>query len=174
MRLYAAKFVRTNETLHGHIVAPNSEIASEFAEEFHHRIGVELEQFDLMRVDETLPAEYRDSLDDMLESAPIGFATRSTQFGWFVHGVLQPRFKLYTIEPQRGDEVYVIAPNPDMATALWLWSLELSDDGTHPLYRIVSGSANLEDQQLKALEPLLDHSPAGVIKWDEERGWLPV
>ncbi|RGP41527.1 hypothetical protein BPTFM16_01833 [Altererythrobacter insulae] len=172
MQLFAVEFVREDGIFTGHIVAPSITFATDFAAEYHDDIDTEVIQTSIFRVDESLPEEYRAGLDDLLLNAPIGFASRSTQFGWFVHTVLQPRQKLLTIEVENEEDVYVIAPSADIASVIWLWSLDLGQGGTHPRWKIFSGLEHLDQRQIAGLDLLLDPSAAGVVTWDEKVGWI--
>lgn len=76
MMLFIVTFTRADAVVDGHIVAPTVEAAMQFAADYHDEIGVTLSQTELQRIDESLPDDKHHGLDDMLEDAPIGFATQ--------------------------------------------------------------------------------------------------
>lgn len=174
MRLYDAQFVRSDGLCTAHIVAPDAETANQFAVEYHVQIGVELSRIALLRVDRDLPLEHRVGLDDMLESAPVGFATRCDPVGWFVFMTLHPTLKYYRIDDGVGGVTHIIAPDADAASAIWLSSIELDEDGCHPTCVITTSMDSLEERQREGLAALLEFGPAGVIAWDDERGWSGI
>ncbi len=172
MRLYDAQFVRPDGVCTAQIVAPNAEAANQLAVDYHEKIGVQLTRSSLMRIDKDLPPERQDGLNDMLEYGPVGFASWLPPIGWFVHTTVRPSMKLYRIEDDDAGVMQIIAPNADAASAIWLSSLDLGDDGAHPMWRISDGMAHLDERQQAEMLALLEFSPPGVVTWDEERGWM--
>ena len=81
MMHFKVTFTRSDVVVDGHIVAPTVEAAMQFAADYHDEIRVTLSQTDLQRIDEELPDDQRYGLDDMLEDAPIGFATQCEPLG---------------------------------------------------------------------------------------------
>ncbi|WP_238401548.1 hypothetical protein [Altererythrobacter sp. C41] len=171
MRLYEAEFVRPDGIVNGHIVAPSGATATQFAKEYHDETGIHVSQITIARIDDKLPSRRRWGLDDLLETASIGFASECPPLGWFGHTLVQPRLKLYRIEPENEEAVHIIAQNPDVASAIWLCGLDLGDDGAHPFWSISQGLDHLDEQQRAEMENRLEVGPVGEYVWNSERGW---
>lgn len=171
MRLYAAEFVRRDGIVGGHIVAPSGEMATQFAKEYHDDIGVNVTRISVARIDHKLSQRRRRGLDDVLETAPIGFASECPPLGWFEHTLIRPRLKLYRIEPENEEAVHIIAQNPDVASAIWLASLDLGEEGAHPLWSISQGLDHLDERQRAEMEERLEVGPVGEVVWSAECGW---
>ena len=169
MRLYEAEIARPDGTVTIYIVAPSGKRAADFARKFHAEIGVIAPSITVSRVDDKLPIRRRRGLDDMLETGPIGFASECRPLGWFVFKTMHPPPELYRIEDDDGGVKFIIASNADVATAVWLDSLDLDEQGCHPYWRITSGMGLVEGEQRAAMEDLIHGAITGVVTWDGDR-----
>lgn len=155
------------------IVAPDVRMAIEFCH-------ANLEGFDMhehsqariLRIDETLTGDSTQGLDLLLESAPVSFASFAEGLGWIAHVAPITRLCIYRIETACGDVAYVIAPNSDVAAAVWFDSHE-RPDGEPVLFRIDDGLDGLDERQRDKIEPFLKFGPIGMLSWQGERGWSP-
>lgn len=163
MQLFEVKIVREDDPPYAYVVAPSEARAVEFVREHHERIGSDYDEVQICRVDETLEGAARTGLDDMLGSAPVGFASLSLPgIGWVAHAAAVHRLRLYRIEEQDGDTMHVIAPNPDIASAVWAIAVELGEDHAR-LYRIFDETAAVLDGDRAGLEALLEFGPIGEV-----------
>lgn len=75
MKLFAVEIVRPNGSLDAHIVAPSDEAASDFAQDYNEALGLSVAQITVARIDDRLPSNRLVGLNDMLETAPVSFAS---------------------------------------------------------------------------------------------------
>lgn len=174
MRLYAAEFERPDGTKKGFVVAPSGEAACEFIRKFHSEAEILISRITVTPIDEKLPNEHRRGLIDMLENAPVGFASKNEHFGWLVHSTIKPRLKYYRIESQDGSVAHVIAPNADVASAIWLASVGLDAEGCHPHWSISNDMRQMCEQQKIDLKGRLEIGSARLISWNQDGRWSDV
>lgn len=146
------------------IVAPDAGMAVEFFREHLNALDSEMENPSILRIDQTLTGDERLGLDAMLETAPAGFASFAEGVGWIVHVAPVPRLNLYRIETANGEETHVIAPNRDVAAAVWFEHRKMPD-GEPVLYRIWEGVDDLDEERSKDVMPLLEFGSVGVVQW---------
>lgn len=153
------------------VVAPDARMAVEFC---HANLaGFDMHghlQPTLLRIDETLTGDSKEGLDLLLESAPVSFASFAEGLGWISHVAPITELCLYRIEAACGEVAYVIAPNSDVAVAVWFDCRE-QPDGEPLLFRIGDGLDGLDENQREKIKPFLEFGPIGLITWHDERGW---
>lgn len=170
MNLYAVELVRASGRENCYIVADSAERASELVREHHDLSEEQLAKVGVERIDEGLQGRQRLGLDDMLERGPVGFASFSSSVGWVVHAAAVHQLRLFRVETPEGKEKLILAPNPDIAAAIWCGTEPL-EEGEHSLFRIWEGVDCLTDEQRDALEDFLEFGPVGVLTWRRDR-WL--
>jgi hypothetical protein len=170
-KLYEVEIERVSGWSQYHIVAESKERAADLAIDYEFVLQHEHIQLALKRVDETLPPERCKGLDDMLEEAPIGLASYHHTIGWVVHAGYIQQLRFFRIEDLEETTTFVIAPNPDTASALYFSSNPLAD-GEHILFRIFDGFADLPQERIANLPALLEFGPVGIVTYHEEHGWL--
>lgn len=69
--------------------------------------------------------------------------------------------------------LHVIAPNADVAASIWLLTIDLDEDGCHPLWNITNGLDHLDDRQRQDMQQRLKFGPVGAVTWDHAQGWSP-
>lgn len=153
------------------VVAPDARIAFEFCHANLDGFDMHgLPQPTILRIDETLTGDSTQGLDLLLESAPVSFASFAEGLGWIAHVAPITRLCLYRIEIACGEATYVIAPNSDVAVAVWFDCRERPDEETI-LFRIGDCLDGLDEKQREAIEPFLEFGPIGPLLWHSERGW---
>lgn len=170
MELYEIEIERNSVVVRGHIVAPTEARAAELVFEHDDMLGQESTEFTLERVDETLPLDRRLGLDDMLEGGPVGFASYYDQIGWIVHVTALQRLRLFRIEDKAGTENYVIAPDSNFASTIYMMNNPVKE-GEHRLFRIFDGLADLPNERIANLQTLLEFGPVGIATFQNEHGW---
>jgi hypothetical protein len=148
------------------VVAPDAGMAVEFFRENLNDLGSEMGEPSILRIDQTLTGDERLGLDAMLETAPVGFASFAEGVGWIVHVAPVSRLNLYRIESADGEEAHVIAPNRDVAAAIWFGHLK-RPDGEPVLYRIWEGMDELEEERRRGILPLLEFGSVGIAQWHD-------
>ena len=146
------------------IVAPDQQMAAEFLRNHLQEVGGELVDYTILRIDDTLSGDATLGLNVMLENAPVSFASYAEGVGWLAHVAPVHRLHLFRIETPSGAAEYVVAPNENVAAAVW-WETCNAPDGEPVLYRIVDGMLGLDDAQRKGIEPLLEFGSIGVASW---------
>jgi len=170
MQLFEVRIVREDEPPFTYVVAPSEARAVELIREHHQRIGRDYDSVEICRIDDTLVGDERTGLDDMLDSAPVGFASPPAPgIGWLAHTATVHRLRLYRIEEQNRAEIFIIAPNPDIAASVWASALELIDDDIR-LYRIFDETEQHAEDHRGGLDALLEFGPISRIHYSEG-GW---
>ena len=170
MQLFEIRIVREDDPPFTYVVAPSEARAVEFIREHHERIGIDYASVGICRIDETLADDERIGLGDMLDSAPVGFASPPVPgIGWLAHTATVHRLRFYRIEDQSGETTYVIAPNPDVASAVWATRLDLQANDTR-LYRIFDETEHTAVDAAGDLNRLLEFGPIGRVIHNEN-GW---
>ncbi len=105
-----------------------------------------------------------------MEHAPVDFASFCEGMGWLAHMAPVSQLRLYRIEEVDGDHHFVIAPNGDMAAAIYSEVVPLAQDEAR-LFRIHDGLIGLRNESLRNLPALLEVGPIGIVDWDDEIGW---
>lgn len=148
------------------IVAPDARSAVEFFRQHLEGRDGEMGEPSILRIDQTLTGDERRGLDAMLETAPVGFASFAEGVGWIVHVAPVFRLNFYRIESADGEEAHVIAPNRDVAAAIWFGHLKWPD-GEPVLYRIWEGMDELEEDRRRDILPLLEFGSVGIAQWHD-------
>lgn len=169
MKLYEVEIMLAEGTARSHVVAPSEERAVELVREHYDETGGDWTRVSVGRIDEDLVDEARLGLDDMLEAAPVGFASFHPSLGWLVHAAALHRLRLFKIEEINGEQTFVIAPDADLAAAVLAASHEQAD-GEERLYRITDARRELTDELSAGLDDLLEFGPVGIAEW-RESGW---
>lgn len=169
--LFEVTIQRGDHTMHGHVVAPSQDVAALTVINHDEALGLTHEEFSLERVDETLGEHHRRGLDDLLENAPVGFASYC-DIGWVAHTAPVQKLKLYRTTDDRGGEVFAIAPNTDIAAAIFTNVLTLPSSKLKVL-RISDGMEDMPDEMVANLPQLLELGPAGIAEFEaEEQRWF--
>ncbi len=151
------------------IVAPHAEGLMELVRAHLAEVGGTFVELSVMRIDNTLSGDARLGLDQLLDTGLVGFTSFAEGLGWVQHIAPVHRLKLYRIEAQDGSQAHVVAPNKDIAAAVWAQSRGLSGD--EPIhFRFADGMADLNDEQRDGIRALLDFGSIGVATWTDD-GW---
>jgi hypothetical protein len=77
----------------------------------------------------------------------MGFATHLAPIGWFIHTPAVQRRRLYKIEDQQGEPIYVIAPDAEFAKTIYFQGHPL-DPGETRNFRICDAVDSLPTLRL--------------------------
>ena len=168
LKLYECKIRREGYAVCGHIVAPSQDIAALTVIDHDETLGLTHEDFSLERVDETLDDELRRGLDALLRSAPVGFASYC-DIGWVAHSAPVQQLKFYRMIDDKGGNVFALAPNPDIASAIIITTMRIPK-GETKILQISEGTADLPNDMLANLPQLLELGPVGIAEFDEDDG----
>jgi hypothetical protein len=78
----------------------------------------------------------------MLDKSPVGIASYSETIGWVGHVAAIQKLQLFGIENSKGSQTLVIAPNKDIAAALYGRmpnSLDLMEAPVRPAWKDTAG-----------------------------------
>lgn len=112
-------------------------------------------------------------MDELLTSAPMGFAKYLPQVGWLVYEQVKRKLRLFRIDELSGEQAFVVEPNADIASAIWTISLTVDPDEQRP-FKINEVVEPGDDERNRGLDDLLTLGPVGHVTWSDERGWLAV
>ncbi len=168
--LYEAEIERSSGWSKAHVVAPTEQRAAELVFDHDTALAQDHIRFTLERVDETLSGDRRKGLDAMLDKSPVGIASYNETIGWVGHVAAIQKLQLFGIEDIKGSQTYVIAPNKDIAAALYLGSNVL-EDGEQIIFRFIDGLTDIPLDRVASLECLLEFGPVGIASFDSEAGW---
>lgn len=177
MKVYEMKFhlyecivQRRDHTARAYLVAPTQDAAWLTVVEHEEALGLDHDDLTLKRIDHVIDDELRHGLDDLLETAPVGFASFADR--WIAHTAPVQQLKLYRTLDDQGGNVFAIAPNPDVAASMFTKELRIRP-GEAKLLRISDGMADLPDAMVCNLPRLLEFGPIGVACYDpEEKRWF--
>lgn len=170
-KLYTVEIKRPGTTARGHIVAPTENRAAELVIDHDKTLGLTHECFSLERVDKTLPEERKLGLDDLLNNAPVCFASYCDN-GWIAHTGPVEMLRLYRTEDPKGNEMFAMAPNIDIAAAVFSNTLLPSLPRPHS-FSIYEALATLPADRICNIHNLLELGPIGIAEFDEEVGrWM--
>lgn len=168
--LYECGIQRAGYQVTAYIVAPTRDAAWLAVIEHEEALGLEHEDLNLERIDDVIDDELRPGLDDLLETAPVGFASFADR--WIAHTAPVQQLKLYRTIDDKGGNVFAIAPNADVAASVFTKELRIRP-GEVRLLRISDGMADLPDPMVCNLPRLLEFGPIGVVLFDsEEKRWF--
>lgn len=148
------------------IVAPDAERMMEFVRDHLNQVGGTFVELSVLRIDNTLSGNARLGLDHLLETAPVGLASFAEGLGWIAHVAPVHRLKFYRIETPDGNQTYVVAPNTNLAAAIWATQL-VRPMGEPMLYRITDGLTDLGDEQRAAMDRFLEFGTVGIPVWSD-------
>lgn len=171
MELFNVELTRPGQVITGFIVAPGEERAREVLDEHEIALNRETTSVRIERVDEILSEDRQLGLDALLENAPVGFASFCEGLGWLAHMTSVPKLRLFRIEEVGGPSHFVVAPDADMAAAIYCEVVPLAVDDAR-LFGIHDGLFGLRRDRRRNLSVLLEVGPVGLVDWDDERGWL--
>lgn len=170
--LYECVIQRAGYQVTAYIVAPTQDAAWLTVIEHEEALGIDHEDFTLKRIDDVIDDELRTGLDDLLENAPVGFASFADR--WIAHTAPVQQLRLYRTIDDKGGNVFAIAPNPDVAATVFTKELRIRP-GEARLLRISDGMADLPDEMVCNLPRLLEFGPIGVALYDPEKTrWFVV
>ena len=160
---------RHDHRARAYVVAPSQDAAWFTVIEHEQALGLEHHDLTIRRFDDVIDDELRAGLDDLLENAPVGFASFADR--WIAHTAPVQQLKLFrTINP-KGNNVYAIAPNADVAAAVFTTELRIRVGETRLLH-ISEGMADLPGDVICNLPRLLEFGPIGVALFDsDEKCW---
>lgn len=165
--LYACEIMRAGNVSSGHIVAANEQRAADTIIDHDLALGLTHESFSLERVDQSLPEAQRRGLDALLESAPTCFASWC-DLGWVAHTAPVTRLRFFHTTDPRGGDVYAIAPNMELAAALF--SNTMLPDAKPHVFAISEGVECLPEEMTSNVAELLELGPVGIAEWDADAG----
>ena len=168
--LYECIIQRQDHTARAYVVAPTQDAAWLTVIEHEEALGLGHEDLTLERIDNVIDDELRPGLDDLLESAPVGFASFADR--WIAHTAPVQQLKLYRTTDNKGGNIFAIAPNADVAASVFTTELRIRP-GEVRLLHISYGMANLPEHMIRNLPRLLEFGPIGVVLFDsEELRWF--
>ncbi|WP_121117517.1 hypothetical protein [Croceibacterium ferulae] len=170
MNLYEAEMVTENGSEQINVVAPSHERSIDFIREYYRQTGVRVTKIVTRRIDTELKGRDRLRLDDLLHTAPICFAAYCPPIGWLADQTATLPLRLFKIEVSGKLADFVVAPNTDVASAVWAASL-MPFEGEVRQFNILDGALGLTEHQRKCLSSVLGFGPAGIATWDGEEGW---
>ncbi len=91
--LYECIIQRHDHTARAYIVAPTQDAAWLAVIEHEEALGLAHEDLTLKRIDDVIDDELRVGLDDLLENAPVGFASFADR--WIAHTAPVQQLRLY-------------------------------------------------------------------------------
>ncbi|MEE4212592.1 MAG: hypothetical protein V2I43_25380 [Parvularcula sp.] len=173
-KLYRCRIKRADGEAIAFVVAPNDERATDVIIEIEAQFSEDNEGFELERIDDHLPPSQRIGLDALLEMAPVGLASYSDAIGWVPHAIPAPKLRLWRVEAVDGAEAhFVIAPTPDLASAIFCSTLELGQNGPRTIC-IHDGAEGLGEEKLRGLAAMLEYGDVGLVEWDDDKGWQMI
>lgn len=170
MNLYKSVIIDAFGKSKRYVVAPSAKRAADFIKEYYRSIGEQLTKTSVHRIDEVLEGEDRDGLEVMLANAPIGFAIQAA-IGWIVHSTVKPTLGFYRILDQDEAEIFVVAPNADIASALYVTTL-LVAERVDRRFTITNAASSSPADSMHGMSELLEFGPVGIAEFDPDRGWF--
>lgn len=171
-RLYECVIQRADYEVTAYVVAPTQDTAWLTVIEHEEALGLHHEDLTLKRIDDVIDDELRAGLDDLLENAPVGFASFADR--WIAHTAPVQQLKLYRTIDDKGGNVFAIAPNADVAATVFTKELRIRPKETR-LLRISDGMADMPDHMICNLPRLLEFGPIGVALFDrDDQRWFVI
>ena len=168
--LYECTIQRRDHTARAYVVAPSRDAAWLAVIEHEDALDLDHEDLTLERIDDVIDDELRTGLDDLLASAPVGFASFADR--WIAHTAPVQQLKLYRTIDDNGGNVFAIAPNADVAASVFTTELRVRPSEVRLLH-ISDGMADMPDHMICNLPRLLEFGPIGVALFDhDERRWF--
>lgn len=170
--LYECVIQRAGYQVTAYIVAPTQDSAWLTVIEHEEALGLDHEDLTLKRIDDVIDDELLPGLNDLLENAPVGFASFADR--WIAHTAPVQQLKLYRTIDNKGGNIFAIAPNADVAASVFTTELRIRPAEVRLLY-ISDGMADLPDDMICNLPRLLEFGPIGVAFFDsEELRWFVI
>ena len=167
--LYECIIQRADHQVTAYLVAPSRDAAWLAVIEHEEALDLDHEDVTLKRIDDVIDDELRTGLDDLLESAPVGFASFAGR--WIAHTAPVQQLTLYRTIDDKGGNIYAIAPNADVAASVFTTELRIRP-GQARLLHISDGMADMPGQMICNLPRLLEFGPIGVALFDKaEKRW---
>lgn len=168
--LYQCTIQREGHTAQAYVVAPSYDAAWLTVVEHEQALGLNHQDLSLKRIDDALESELRAGLDDLLESAPVGFVRLAGR--WIAHTAPVQQLRLFRTHDDNGGVFYAIAPNIDVAASVFTIELGIRP-GEMRLLSISDGMADLPFEMVQNLPRLLEFGPIGMVSFDaDERRWF--
>ena len=169
-QLFECIIQRGDHAARAFVVAPTRDAAWLAVIEHEEALGLEHDDLTLTRFDDRIDEELLPGLDDLLENAPVGFASFAGR--WIAHTAPVQQLKLYRTLDDKGGNVFSIAPNADVAASVFATELRIRP-GEMRLLHISDGTAGLPDHMVRNLPRLLEFGPIGVALFDsKEKRWF--
>lgn len=171
-KLYLLKINRqSGEVATAYIIGRSEEDAARLFAERDEAVGIAHEAFTAERVDHTLPHVQRDGLDALLETGPACFVS-PTGIGWVGHVAPVRRLRLYCSHDHQDTEILALAPNVDVARALFANTLLPAAQRSHTLI-IDDVTYRDAEEPCNGVRQLLDAGNVGIAAFDQENdGWF--
>lgn len=170
LQLFEALIRRKDHTARAYIVASTEDGARNVVIEHEEMLGVKHQDMTIRRFDNVIDDELLSGLDDLLENAPVGFASFADR--WIAHTAPVQQLKLFRTIDDKGGNVYSIAPNVDVAATVFTRELGIRL-GEVRLLRISDGMADLPHRMVCNLPRLLEFGPIGTAIFDtDEKRWF--
>lgn len=169
-KLYKSEVIGQDGITRFHVVAPCIEAVADVIKDRYDARGVRLTKIDTRQVDETLGPRRQLGLDELLTSAPTGLARYIPKVGWLVYEQAKRKLRLFKIDELDGGQIFIVAPDANVASAVWATSLKLGPDEQRS-YSITEVIEREDDKNHRGLDDLLAFGPVGQVTWSDERGW---
>ena len=167
--LYECVIRRAGYKATAYIVAPTRDTAWLAVIEHEEALGLDHEDLTIKRIDDVIDDELRPGLEDLLENAPVGFASFADR--WIAHTAPVQKLKLYRTIDTKAGNVFAIAPNADVAASVFSKELQLRPNESR-LLLISDGMADMPDHMICNLPRLLEFGPIGPAVFDrDKRRW---
>lgn len=168
--LYEVSIQRQDHTAHAFIVAPSKDAAWLYVIEHEEALGLTHLDLTIERIDDRIDDDKRTGLDDLLTAAPVGFASFADR--WIAHTAPVQQLKLFSTDDDKGGKIFAIAPNVDVAAAVFTTKLKIPRNGKRLLY-ISDGQVDLAHEMVCNLAQLLEFGPIGIAEFDtDEQRWF--
>lgn len=168
-QLFECIIQRRSISARAYVVAPTREAAWLAVIEHEEALGQTHEDMTISRFDDRIGQELINGLDELLENAPVGFASFAGR--WIAHTAPVQQLKLYRTIDDEGQSMYAIAPNVDVAATVLTRELRIPR-GQVKLLHISDGMADLPDNMICNLPDLLEFGPIGIALYEsDEKLW---
>ena len=170
LKLFEITVQRLDHTARAYVVAQSQDEARLTVIEHERLLGLNHQAITISRFDVCIDDELLAGLDDLLENAPVGFASFADR--WIPHIAPVQQLKLFRTIDDKGANVFAIAPNVDVALAVFAREMRIPRDRTK-LLLISDGMADLPPSMVCNLPRLLEFGPIGAGIFDvEDRRWF--
>ena len=171
MNLYQAEIIDASGNSTRNVVALSADDAGYIIQQHYRAICERLTKTDICRIDQNLNTGQRIGLDELLLHGPAGFASYCDTAGWTAHAPASAKLKLFSIEDAAGTQTYVIAPDANIASAIYVGDQPL-EKGEQRTLRIGDGLGGLSDERIGNIHDLLEQGFLGIAEFSEDQGWM--